>query len=400
MTRRWKPKRRRMEQMLEPGNLEARPMWRDILPLEIWQIVFSFCLPTTLFAVRDTCRLFREIVDRDDGRLLAHAPLLLRRPPPDPRWWLRLVKHRGQAKVMREFFGVKNPRTPGLYGSAVYTNLIFRSGRCAMCNAWTAGPPEWIHSRIYLCTKKCKIMFFRTEVVYIQPRHNYLPARSATPHIDRHIIPWLPMVWMPLINTGTNAVLVRDLVAAREEYTAEVLSASSPEERKKRREKLFKFQAYVNLWKESTHVDLRKLKAYNVRLLRKIAARRGVPALRAMRDPAMERILRARSRDRRRLSPSAFTKAGLTGAKGKKRICAQCRISVSRSLYDWHIKQRHPERLPQCRLNFKTGKAEYRCDLCEGSPVKWFTADALGSHEYYKHGIRRAKGHEWRGIDG
>ena len=26
------------------------------------------------------------------------------------------------------------------------------------------------------------------------------------------------------------------------------------------------FQAYVNLWKESTHVDLRKLKAYNVRL--------------------------------------------------------------------------------------------------------------------------------------
>ena len=142
MTRRRKSKRRRMEQMLEPGNLEARPMWRDILSLEVWQIVFSFCLPTTLFAVRSTCHLFREIVDRDDGRLLAHAPLLLRRPPPDLRWWLRLVKHRGQAKVMRDFFGVKDPWEPGMYGSAVYTNMLFRSGRCAVSDLCSIERPQ------------------------------------------------------------------------------------------------------------------------------------------------------------------------------------------------------------------------------------------------------------------
>ncbi|KAL1670123.1 hypothetical protein GGF50DRAFT_122537 [Schizophyllum commune] len=342
MTRRWKPKRRRDAQTIDSETVEVRAMWRDILPVELWQIVFSFCLPTTLFAVRDTCRLFREIVDRNNGKLLAHSPLLLRRPPPDPRWWLRIVKHRGQAKVMRDFFGVKDPWEPGMYGSAVYTNMLFRSGRCAICNIWTAGPPEWIHSPIYFCSKNCKIMFFRTEVVYIQPRFNYLPARSATPRIDRHIIPWLPMVRLPTASVGTDAVLVRDLAAAREEYAAEVLSASSHDERKKRREKLFK------LTKDR---------------LRKLASRRGIPTARALRNATIRRRLRAHSHDHRKLSRSTLVKAGLAGAKSKKRMCSHCGVSVTQRLYDWHMKQRHPEKLPTSRLNFKTGKAEYRCDL-------------------------------------
>ena len=103
---------------------------RDILPVELWQIIFSYCVPTTLFAVRDTCRMFRDIVDRDDGKLLADAPLLLPHPPPDPRWALRIYNHHGYRKAMRELFGITDPRKPGWYGSATYTNLLFRSGRC------------------------------------------------------------------------------------------------------------------------------------------------------------------------------------------------------------------------------------------------------------------------------
>ncbi|KAL1697737.1 hypothetical protein EV121DRAFT_219121 [Schizophyllum commune] len=222
------------------------------------------------------------------------------------------------------------------------------------------------------------------------------------------------MVRLPTASVGTDAVLVRDLAAAREEYAAEVLSASSHDERKKRREKLFKkyavrchwsralymIQAYIDIWKGSMHVHMRKLKAHNVHLLRKLASRRGIPTARALRNATIRRRLRAHSHDHRKLSRSTLVKAGLAGAKSKKRMCSHCGVSVTQRLYDWHMKQRHPEKLPTSRLNFKTGKAEYRCDLCEDPPVRWFTAGALGSHEYYKHGIRRSKGHEWRGIDG
>ena len=95
-------------------------------------------------------------------------------------------------------------------------------------------------------------------MVYIQPRFNYLPAKSATPRIDRHIIPWLPMVRLPTASVGTDAVLVRDLAAAREEYVAEVLAASSPEERKKRREKLFKVSRLASFGRGGSESSTKK----------------------------------------------------------------------------------------------------------------------------------------------
>ena len=45
----------------------------------------------------------------------------------------------------------------------------------------------------------------------------------------------------------------------------------------------------------------------------------------------------------------------------------------------------HPGKLPLNRLNFETGKAEYRCGACTDYRVKWYTADALLSHEFYKY---------------
>ncbi|KAL1725707.1 hypothetical protein EV714DRAFT_220789 [Schizophyllum commune] len=387
MTRRWKGKRARHAYSAGPQSVNnQRPAYRDILPAELWQLAFSFCLPTTLFAVRDTCRLFREIVDRNGGKLLAHAPLLLPRPPPDPRWWLRRVKHRGQARVIRDFFDIKSPWAPRMYGSAVYTNLIFRSGRCDTCNIWTPGPPEWIHSKIYFCSKECKLIFFRTNTIFLQPKFRYLPARSVMPKIDRFIIPWLPIFKLSGTSKGkgTNAVFVRDLVAARDEYRAEVLSAGTREERARRRKALFQFQAYIDMWKRAMHASLARFKSTNVGRLRKIASRRGIPRIRVMRNPTIRRRLRTRGRDFRRMSSSTLTKAGLSGAKCKKRVCDLCGIAVARDWYDWHKRRRHADQIPDCRLNFKTGKAEYRCDLCEDLPIKWFTSDALQSHEYHR----------------
>ncbi|KAL1752757.1 hypothetical protein FB107DRAFT_219294 [Schizophyllum commune] len=396
MTRRWKRKRAHLPRIPDdppPGTRNPAA-----LPSELWQITFSYCLPTTLFAVRDTCRLFRDIVNRNNGRLLAHAPLLLPHPPPDPRWFMRAVRHRGQLKVLHDFFDIANPWSPGLYGSAVYTNILFRPGRCTTCNAWTPGPPEWIHSKLYFCSKRCKLLFYRTEVTMIQARFNYLPARSSMLSIDRHIVPWLPMV--TLARTGrserTKAVLVQDLIKGRDEYQSQVLSASSAHERNQRRKSLFQkyairchwsralylFQCYLDDWQEEMRSELGRDKTADLRQLQKISYRHRIPVDRVMRDSTTHRMLRSRSVEFRRITASALTKAGLSRAKSRKQTCSHCGIVVSKSRYDSHVAKWHPGQLPQNRLNFDTGKAEYRCDLCHETPVRWFEAVALESHRY------------------
>ncbi|KAI5890956.1 uncharacterized protein SCHCODRAFT_01126625 [Schizophyllum commune H4-8] len=235
------------------------------------------------------------------------------------------------------------------------------------------------------------------------------------PEIDKHIIPWLPKFKLSRTSKGkgTNAVLVRDLVAARDEYRAQVLSGGTPKERAQRREALFRryavrchwsralymFQVYINIWKRAMHASLVRFKTASVDRLRKIASKRGIPSSRIMRNPIIRRRMRTRAWDFRRMSSSTLTNAGLSGGKYKKRICDRCGVAVAKDWYDWHKRQRHADQVPNCRLNFQTGKTEYRCDLCEDLPVKWFTSDALQSHEYHRHGLRGRKGHEWKGID-
>ncbi|KAL1679330.1 hypothetical protein EV122DRAFT_210174 [Schizophyllum commune] len=396
MTRRWK--RRRAHHAHTPGGYSATARPPVLLPAELWQISFSYCLPTTLFAVRDTCRLFRDIVDRNDGKLLAQSPLLLPDPPPDPRWFMRAVRHRGQLKMLQEFFGIANPWIPGMYGSATYTNILFRSGRCNICDARTAGPPEWIHSKLYFCSRRCKLLFFRSEVTMLQPRFNYLPARSATLSIDRHVVPWLPTVTLARTSRSdrTKAVLVQDLIRAREEYQSEVLTASSPQERTQREQALLEkyavrchwsrvlylFQFYVDDWRTEMTTKLNKQKTDDSRQLQRIAYKRRIPVERVTHGIATWRQLRFLNSESRPVTPSALTKAGLSSAKNKKRTCCHCGIAVSKSRYDSHVAKWHPGQLPQNRLNFDTGKVEYRCELCPENPVKWFGAVALESHRY------------------
>ncbi|KAL1670121.1 hypothetical protein GGF50DRAFT_42830 [Schizophyllum commune] len=414
MTRRWKPKRARRACIPGDDVPHNHISKRDVLPAELWHIIFSYCVPTTLFAVRDTCCMFRDIVDRDDGKLLADAPLLLPHPPPDPRWALRIYNHHGYRKAMRELFGVTDPRKPGWYGSATYTNLLFRSGRCNICHSWTPGPPEWIHSKLYFCSKSCKLMFFRSEVVFQFPQHNHIPAGSATPQVDRHLVSWLPWVSMSSDlewrDQKRQAVLVNDLVSARKEYRDEVLSVSDAHERSVRKKAyaqryserrawsraMFMYQFYIDMWKREMDGTKRKVSRSNIHRLRRYAVKRGIPTAQAMRHPAVKRRLSTRTRDLRRVSESILTKTNLPGAKRKKRMCETCGISVSTARYDWHVLRCHPDDLPYCRLNFETGRAEYRCELCEDRPL-WFAAASLRSHEYHRHGICYSE-KEWQGV--
>ncbi|KAL1699543.1 hypothetical protein EV121DRAFT_284021 [Schizophyllum commune] len=333
----------------------------------MWHIVFSFCVPTTLFAVRDTCRLFRSIVDRDGGKLLAHAPLLLPRPPPDPRHFMRTYRDPLERKLMREFFGITDPRKKELYGS--------------ICGAWTPGPPEWIHSKLYFCSKDCRVRFFRSEVVYLLPQYNHLPARSAMPRVDRHIVPSLPLLSLSSDiyqrDQKTQGILIDDLLKAREEYRDEVLGVHDADERKKHEKALFErysararwalsmfiFQFWIDIWKRKMDGTKRTVIASSLRRLRKYASKKKISAALAMRYPAVRHPLKTRARDLRRVSRSNLTRAGLSSVRSKKRT--------------------HPGTLPLNRLNFETGKAEYRCGACTDYRVKWYTADALLSHEFY-----------------
>ncbi|KAL1657676.1 hypothetical protein GGF50DRAFT_31948, partial [Schizophyllum commune] len=221
MTRRWRTKRPRYTYFNNPAP-HTKPCYLKIVPIELWRIIFSFSLPMTLFSLRDTCRTFRCIIDDHDGALLATAPLLLPRPPPNPRSQLRVSKHCFERQALFDFFSIARPEKQGLYGSATYTELLFRPGRCRVCSSWAPGPPEWLQSKTYLCSARCKFRFFRakdTEVRFLLPQWRYLP-KDARPAIDHYLVNWLPSVTMNARNRKIrmHGVLAQDLTRAREEY--------------------------------------------------------------------------------------------------------------------------------------------------------------------------------------
>ena len=130
MARRWKPKSSRYK----TPDTQCTPHYCESLSVELWHIVFSFCLPMTLFAVRNTCHLFRNVVDHNNGALLARSPLNLPHPPPDPRFYMRFIRDPVKYAALRDFFGITDPWKPGLFGSAKYTEMLFKLGRCHVCS--------------------------------------------------------------------------------------------------------------------------------------------------------------------------------------------------------------------------------------------------------------------------
>ncbi|KAL1717889.1 hypothetical protein EV715DRAFT_202163 [Schizophyllum commune] len=420
MTRR--PRSKRPRHTFVAGPDKAPTSYRDILSVELWHEVFSYCLPRSLFAVRDTCRLFRDIVDRNDGALLARAPLLLPRPPPDPRRFMRFTRHPEKLRAMGELFGISDPWRRGSFGSATYTKLLFLPGRCYICKGRAEGPPTWITHMIYLCSRPCRLAMFRTKVVYLLPEKGYLPHPTSV--MDRHIVPWLPSLSMTKTH-NKPAVLRSELKKARREYQHRVFAASTPEQRRHGQAVLFEVSPlnisqiddHLHVWREQMDRMYKEILKKNRKLyvywssrapalklmgtrLRRFVSKQKIPMSEALDNSNVRRTLLACSRDFCRITPSILSDAGLSGARPtnenpKREKCAHCGEWVSRLGLDYHIVHRHPSEVSQSRLNPTTGLAEYQCELCAGLSLRWFSAQSLLGHQYDIHNVREAE-EEWR----
>ncbi|KAL1726599.1 hypothetical protein EV714DRAFT_218983 [Schizophyllum commune] len=342
MTRRSKPKRARYA-YIQPSSRKPCA-YHELFSIEIWYLIFWECTPYTLLAVRDTCCLFRTIVDRNDGALLARAPLNLPFHPPDPREFMRYTRHPYKIRAMRDMFGITDPWKPGCYGSAQYTKLLFLPGRCYMCKAPTDGPPAYLIKKIYLCSRQCRRLLLRRQAVELRKETRYLPTGARK--IDRHTTPWLARVSMTKSRTHV-VVLASELLAARKEYRREVL-AHPVTERKQRHEALSKashfkriracaltyfvptevqVENYLDLWAgKMGHARKQVEKANKQRYgvtpvahphhswstrLRHEAARRGIPLSQVLSNVLVQRSVKAHTRDLRLIPSSVLTNAGI-----------------------------------------------------------------------------------------
>ncbi|KAL1740866.1 hypothetical protein HDZ31DRAFT_46618, partial [Schizophyllum fasciatum] len=352
-------------------------------------------------AARDTCQLFRIIIDRNDGALLARAPSLLPDPPRDPRWLMQYSRHPMKIKAMREFFGITHHWAEGSFGSTTYTKLLYMPGRCYMCGKRADGPPAWITTMVYLCSRRCRLELFRTKVVPIKPQYKYLPKSSL--FMDRFIIPWLPIITMTK-GRKSFAVLRRDLVKARKEYRRVILTAQTPEERQQRQAALFavRMDHHIDGWMGKVQFKFKRNLKGNEELyvlapfasghrhintqrrLRKFASKRDIPIQQAFSNRSVQHAITTCSRDASIITPSILSNAGLFRPESKHRMCSHCGSVIVQSRLDCHIATHHPDEFPWCRLNMTTGKAEYRCDLCDVS-VRWFSEYALCEHQHDKY---------------
>ncbi|KAI5832192.1 hypothetical protein K523DRAFT_235675, partial [Schizophyllum commune Tattone D] len=376
-----------------------------------------------LFAVRNTCHLFRNVVDHNNGALLARSSLNLPHPPPDPRFYMRFIRDPVKYAAMRDFFGITDPWKPGLFGSVKYTEMLFKLGRCHVCRKGTCNPPDLLQIQLRLCSDHCRLIFYHDEVQFLLPKNRYRQPRALK--IDRHIIPWLPTVTRTKRRReeATHGVLTRDLMAARREYHDEV-TAAPPEERIQRERALFEkysirtsrtsvlsvaslrlgmqcradpvccsqWQVYMDEWLRVIEKDKKAFETANktrhsdrIIRLKRISRKDGLPLPSFKRQATQHPLFRKRAVGLRRITESALRKASvLKGGKSKRRACGQCGISIPTQWLDEHVARHHPETLPQSRLKSKSGKSEYRCRHCETLPVKWYSPAALRSHHFYR----------------
>ncbi|KAI5894253.1 uncharacterized protein SCHCODRAFT_02500300 [Schizophyllum commune H4-8] len=356
---------RRARATTQPEPLPARAIkYGDLLPPELWREAFSYCLPLTLFAARDTCRLFRRMIDRNDGSLLARAPLLLSDPPPDPRWYMQRSRNEHVRQIIGEVFGITDPWSD-IYGSAAYTKMLYLPD------------VQWARrgtSRLYYKQHRQGISVLRKPPVIV-------PSRSPLIYIS----PISAAAVETYSGRKTIAVAACDLVRAREEYEQNVLASATATERRRERKALFTqyksrcrqkrtlgiLECLVEYWKEKNDSKIKQNLKINKARLRAFANERQIPLSQALGNPDVQRALVAHSRVFALISPSILSDAGLFNPTSN-------RVPSSS----------HPKQFPYTRLGATTGKAEYRCALCPLPALRWFSAVALQAHQLDKHGVR------------
>ncbi|KAI4525865.1 hypothetical protein K525DRAFT_289493 [Schizophyllum commune Loenen D] len=392
-SKRSRTRRARATNQLEP--LPARVFtYGDLLPPELWREAFAYCLPLTLLAARDTCRLFRRIIDRNDSALLARAPLLLPNPPPDPRWYMQRTRNEHVRQTIGAIFGITDPWSD-FYGSAAYTKMLYLPGRCHVTSN---------HRRVSIAShlhlpyqRRCRLNLFRsrTRKVVKLARKNWLPKPSLP--MDRYLIPWVPTMSM-VKGRKTIAVPACDLIRAREEYESKVLASASTTERRRGRKALFaqyKFrcrqkrmleilEGLIEYWKKENDSKVKQCLKINKARLREFANERQIPLSQAFGNPDVQRALDAHSKVFALISPSILSDAGLFNPMSNRAPCEHCHALIAKHRLECHIASSHPEQFLYARQSAKTVNAEYRCALCPMPSLRWFSAFALQAHQYDK----------------
>ncbi|KAL1732743.1 hypothetical protein EV714DRAFT_282314 [Schizophyllum commune] len=334
----------------QPEPLPARLIkYGDLLPSELWREAFAYCLPLTLLAARDTCRLFRRIIDRNDGSLFARAPLLLPHPPPDPRWYMQRTRNEHVRQTIGAIFGITDPWSD-CYGSAAYTKMLYlpdvqRARRGT--------------SRLFKQQHRQGISVLRKPPITVASRS--------------------PLIYIsPISAAATIAVPACDLVRAREEYAQKVLASASTTERRRGRKALFAqyksrcrqkrmleiLEDLIEYWKKENDSKVKQSLKINKARLREFANERQIPLSQAFGNPDVQRALVAHSKVFALISPSILSDAGLFNPTSNRAP--------------------HPEQFPYARPSAKTGNAEYRCALCPMPALRWFSAFALQAHQFDK----------------
>ncbi|KAL1758720.1 hypothetical protein FB107DRAFT_288237 [Schizophyllum commune] len=347
----------------QPEPLPARAFtYGDLLPPELWREAFAYCLPLTLLAARDTCRLFRRIIDRNVSALLARAPLLLPDPPPDPRWYMQRTRNEHVRQTIGAIFGITDPWSD-CYGSAAYTKML------------------------------------------------YLPDVQRARRGTSRLFKQQHRQGISVLRRKTIAVPACDLVRARQEYEQKVLASASTTERRRGRKALFAQYKYrcrqkrmlviledlIEYWKKENDSKVKQSLKINKARLREFANERQIPLSQAFGNPDVQRALDAHSKVFALISPSILSDAGLFSPTSNRAPCEHCHALIAKHRLECHIASSHPEQFPYARLSAKTGNAEYRCALCPMPALRWFSAFALQAHQYDKCAVQNSADHVCKG---
>ncbi|KAL1747778.1 hypothetical protein HDZ31DRAFT_60954 [Schizophyllum fasciatum] len=407
----------------------------DVLPVEVWYSIFSYCHPHTLLLLERVCRTFRGIIRSREGRLLINACMLRKNParpefhetPPviklpaegvmsDEARGARLLVRYGEgakgaaheegadkdedgaqsggdgAQVGSDISGadpeiVAAQQRYACYMGAKYLRFLYGGGPCTVCGRFSAKPPHDLVTLTRICTSQCTRRLHHENFIVPMPAAD--KVRPGGPRVgrwreeDAQLEPWLPFIK----GRGDRLVFTRDLKRARQEY--QQLSGEKRkviyEERRLMLAALLKLRNNYRSWVRVYKDRHRRLQNVNMRWLRGFARKSGSKPARLLAVPAVKHTFDNYTATETHLHRSALKHAHKKGYIA----CEACDMFVPEGIWMAHTIGRHPELAPLTRRNPETKEDERRCPQCPKS-TKWYPmrSGALQRHIDAKHSGR------------
>lgn len=377
---------------MHPGQM-SDDSGENVLPVELWTIIFSHLHPYSLFTVARVCPLFRGIVWSCDGRLVDGSSEV----KPDwvsapPRLKLPLEEdNSAEAEGIRLLHKYAlEPASCGkrrytCYFGASYVALLFSAGKCTVCGDRTARPVHDIVTLVRVCSPQCNRRLHHENLLVEMPTPE--GDQKKKPRIgrwrpeDEYIVSWLPF----MKGRGEKLVLVHDLKRARAEYASIKDKTPLPQiyhERTCMLAAMLSLRKAYRLWVRSIKYDHERAYMMNTRFVRKFARVNGIKAALILQAPSVRHAMEAHID-----TVTCLTKQSLKHAWKKGHLpCEVCDTFVPEDIWLAHTINRHPEIAPMARHNKETGEDEQRCPHCPKS-AKWYIVgtNALQRHMDAKH---------------